>query len=72
MHLCVFIEYYVNFDGNWLAYLENLFQISLLQSDNYNLYIPKFVKKVVIDPTKQQVQTGDNGNNLINFQHFKN
>jgi len=72
MYLCVFIGYYVNFDGNWLAYLENLFQISVLQSDNYNLYIPKFVKKVVIDPTKQQVQTDDNGNYLVNFQHFQN
>lgn len=24
--------------------------------DNYNLYVPKFVKKVVIDPLKQQKQ----------------
>lgn len=61
----------MNFDGNWLAFLENLFQISVLQLDNYNLYIPKYVKKVVIDPTKQQVQTENNGNNFIIVQIFK-
>uniref|UniRef100_A0A2H8TY64 Fatty acid synthase n=1 Tax=Melanaphis sacchari TaxID=742174 RepID=A0A2H8TY64_9HEMI len=64
--------YYVNFDGNWLAFLENLFQISMLQSDNYNLYIPKFVKKVVIDPTKQQIQTENSSNdNVIPAVYYK-
>lgn len=60
---CFYIGYHVNFDGNWLVFLENLFQIPVLQLDDYNLYTPKFVKKVVIDPTTQQKQ---NGNNLIN------
>lgn len=46
----------VFFDGNWFAFLENLIQISVFQMDNYNLYFPKFVKKVVIDPIKQQKQ----------------
>ncbi|KAL4113184.1 hypothetical protein QTP88_016854 [Uroleucon formosanum] len=49
-------EYHVNFNGNWLVFLENLFQIPVLQLDNYNLYTPRFVKKVVIDPTAQQKQ----------------
>jgi len=60
---CFYIGYHVNFDGNWLAFLENLFQIPVLQLDNYNLYTPKFVKKIVIDPTIEQKQ---NGKNLIN------
>jgi len=58
-----YTEYHVNFNGNWLVFLENLFQIPVLQLDNYNLYTPTFVKKVVIDPTTQQEQ---NGINLIN------
>jgi len=62
--------YYVNFNGNWLAFLENLFQISVLQLDNYNFYIPKFVKKVVIDPTKQQIQT-ENNDNVIQANYYK-
>jgi len=44
----------------------------VLQLDNYNLFTPKFVKKVVIDPTKQQTQaensSNGNGNNLINIE----
>lgn len=54
----------VTFDGNWFAFLENLFQIPVFQLDNYNLYVPKFVKKVVINPQKQQKQAeiSSNGN----------
>jgi len=44
----------VSFDGNWFTFLENLFQIPLFQLDNYNLFVPKFIKKVVIDPSKHQ------------------
>lgn len=54
----------VSFTGNWFAFLENLFQIPIFQLNNYNLYVPKFVKKVVIDPLrqKQQAQSLSNGN----------
>lgn len=54
----------VLFDGNWFAFLENLFQIPVFQLDSYNFYLPKFVKKVVIDPLKQQkyIKNSSNGN----------
>jgi len=68
---CFYIGYHVNFDGNWLVFLENLFQIPVLQLDNYNLYTPKFVKKVVIDPTIQQKQNGNNPINNLVFQRKK-
>lgn len=57
----------VSFDGNWFAFLENLFQIPIFQLDTYNLYAPKFVQKVVIDPLKQQKQAenSSNGNQII-------
>ena len=71
---CFYLGYHINFDGDWLAFLENLFQIPVLQLDNYNLYTPKFVKKVVIDPTKQQKQaensSNDNSNDLIKKKVF--
>jgi len=56
--MCIILGYNANvsFDGNWFAFLENLFQIPVFQLDNYNLHVPKFVKKVVIDPSKQQKQ----------------
>lgn len=64
--------YHINFDGDWLAFLENLFQIPVLQLDNYNLYTPKFVKKVVIDPTKQQKQAENSSNdNIISAIYYK-
>ncbi|XP_022181594.1 fatty acid synthase-like [Myzus persicae] len=64
--------YHVNFDGNWLAFLENLFQIPVLQLDNYKLFTPKFVKKVVIDPTKQQTQAENSSNgNVIPAIYYK-
>lgn len=52
----------MSFDGNWFAFLENLFQIPIFQLDNYNLYVPKFVKKVVIDPSKHQQQAKSSSN----------
>lgn len=52
----------VSFNGNWFTFLENLFQIPVFQLDNYNFYVPKFVKKVVIDPIKQQQENSSNGN----------
>lgn len=52
----------VSFDGNWFAFLENLFQIPVFQLDNYNFNVPKFVKKVVIDPLKHQKQVDSSSN----------
>lgn len=52
----------MSFNGNWLAFLENAFQISVFHLNDYELYVPKFVKKVVIDPSKQQQQTGKSSN----------
>lgn len=56
----------VSFDGNWFAFLETLFQIPIFQLDDYNLYVPKFVRKVVIDPLKQlnQAKNSSNGNKI--------
>lgn len=58
----------MSFEGNWFTFLENLFQIPLFQLDNYNLFVPKFVKKVVIDPSKQQkeAEKSSYGNAFIN------
>lgn len=59
----------MSFNGNWFTFLENLFQIPLFQLDNYNLYVPKFIKKVVIDPSKQQkeAEKSSYGKNFLNY-----
>lgn len=62
----------VTFDGNWFAFLENLFQIPLFQLDTYNFYVPKFVQKVVIDPLRQQKLAENSSNGKHSVEHELN
>ncbi|XP_050542847.1 fatty acid synthase-like isoform X2 [Daktulosphaira vitifoliae] len=60
----------VNFNSNWLAFLESLFQIPLFQVDTRELYIPRYIKKVVIDPLKL-MKMAESLNNVIPVTYHK-
>ena len=44
----------IKWDDNWSAFMDNMLQLQLLQTDTRLLFVPTGIKKIIIDPIKHK------------------
>lgn len=42
----------IKWEDNWVAFMDKMLQIKILQADTRSLYVPVAIDKIVIDPIK--------------------
>lgn len=40
----------LRWDGNWVAFMDTMLQMRILQKDTRDLFVPVEIKKLVVDP----------------------
>ncbi|XP_063530101.1 fatty acid synthase-like [Cydia strobilella] len=52
---------FLNWEGNWISFMDTAIQFSLIGIDKRSLYLPTGLQRVVIDPAAQRVAVGPAG-----------
>lgn len=47
----------IEWNGNWIAFMDNMLQMQILSVDTRNLYVPTAIKRVVVDAKKHIAYT---------------
>lgn len=55
----------IKWEGNWIAFIDNMLQTSILQEDSRLLYVPTTIQKVLIDAKKHIQYAGEFGENPL-------
>ncbi|KAK5638956.1 hypothetical protein RI129_013251 [Pyrocoelia pectoralis] len=50
---------WIKWEGNWVTFIDNLLQSSILNVDTRNLYVPTFIERLVIDAPKHVNEVRD-------------
>lgn len=64
----------VQWQNNWIAFLDNMLQIILLQSDSRNLYVPTGIDQLIINAPQhlEHVESLGEENPLVEVKVWKN
>ncbi|KAJ3652430.1 hypothetical protein Zmor_018395 [Zophobas morio] len=54
----------IKWENNWCAFMDNMLQMKILQSDTRLLYVPTGINKIIIDPSKHM--------DVVNEQDIQN
>ncbi|KAK9884212.1 hypothetical protein WA026_005162 [Henosepilachna vigintioctopunctata] len=64
---------YIRWDGNWVAFMDNMLQLLILQMDTRLLYVPTSISQMIIDAKKHLEYVESFGDNpLLPVFLFKN
>ncbi|KAF7404701.1 hypothetical protein HZH66_003607 [Vespula vulgaris] len=65
---------HIEWKGNWVAYIDNIFQMKIFNLDTRDLFVPTGIQKLVIDTNahQQYLQNVSSTKKYIPVQFFKN
>lgn len=62
----------IEWNGNWIAFMDNMLQMQILSVDTRNLYVPTAIKRVVVDAKKHIGYTQQFGEETRNIPIYVN
>lgn len=46
---------FVEWKENWVAFMDNILQLQILNVDSRNLYVPTHIQRITIDPVQHEL-----------------